>query len=255
MSIGEKIKKLRKLKGLTQEELANKCGLSKNGLWNYENNKRKPNTEILERIATALEVNFLELIMGKTTLTNMLFLFCSVNFDQEYINNVVGIDFSLFQTCFENDEDLPEDDLIKLINTIYQDDPSEFLRFFHNNFDFIKKHNNVLKFCRKKKRSAESKIFESFNKSMNSDDPITYGEAISKIPTYTLDFKKMFYEYIQFNYESNFDDISVEDKLTNSELHYLYKKSVEYIDLLTEKMKSEKKIAKLNNSLNNKEGE
>lgn len=255
MSIGEKIKKFRKLKGLTQEELANKCGLSKNGLWNYENNKRKPNTEILDRIATALDINFLELIMGKATLTNRLFLFCSIKFGLEYISNIVGIDSRYFQTCFENDEDLPEDDLIKLVNAIYQDDSSEFLRFFHNNFDLIEKYNNVSKFCEKKKRSAESKIFESFNKSMNSDDPITYGEAISKIPTYTLDFKKMFYEYIQFNYESNFDNISVEDKLTSSELHYLYKKSVEYIDLLTEKMKNEKKIAKLNNSLNKKEGE
>ncbi|WP_315080835.1 helix-turn-helix transcriptional regulator [uncultured Clostridium sp.] len=65
MSIGEKIKELRKLKGLTQEELANKCGLSKNGLWNYENNKRNPNTEILERIAKVLGVPLYKLIVNE----------------------------------------------------------------------------------------------------------------------------------------------------------------------------------------------
>ncbi|WP_252224646.1 MULTISPECIES: helix-turn-helix transcriptional regulator [unclassified Clostridium] len=65
MNIGEKIKELRKLKGLTQEELANKCGLSKNGLWNYENNKRNPNTEILERIAKVLGVPLYKLIVNE----------------------------------------------------------------------------------------------------------------------------------------------------------------------------------------------
>ncbi|NFR85713.1 helix-turn-helix domain-containing protein [Clostridium botulinum] len=59
------MKELRKLKGLTQEELANKCGLSKNGLWNYENNKRNPNTEILERIAKVLGVPLYKLIVNE----------------------------------------------------------------------------------------------------------------------------------------------------------------------------------------------
>lgn len=56
MNLGEKIKLLRNKKSLTQEELANKCGLSKNGLWNYENNKRQPTIKVLEQIAYALGV-------------------------------------------------------------------------------------------------------------------------------------------------------------------------------------------------------
>ena len=62
MNIGENIKLLRNKKGLTQEELANKCGLSKNGLWNYENNKRQPTTKVLEKIATGLDVDLLTLM-------------------------------------------------------------------------------------------------------------------------------------------------------------------------------------------------
>ena len=39
MDVGENIKKFRDLKGLTQDELAQKSNISKNALWNYENNK------------------------------------------------------------------------------------------------------------------------------------------------------------------------------------------------------------------------
>ena len=40
--VGEKIKKYRTLRNLSQQQLANKCGLSKNAIWNYENNQRTP---------------------------------------------------------------------------------------------------------------------------------------------------------------------------------------------------------------------
>ncbi|WP_142415460.1 helix-turn-helix domain-containing protein [Hathewaya massiliensis] len=57
MNIGDKIKHLRKEKGLTQQELAIRCELSKNAIWNYENNKRNPNIETLTKIAQALGVD------------------------------------------------------------------------------------------------------------------------------------------------------------------------------------------------------
>lgn len=62
MNIGNKIKELRKSRGFTQEELASKCGLSKNGLWNYENNKRVPTMDTLNKIADALDIDIEELI-------------------------------------------------------------------------------------------------------------------------------------------------------------------------------------------------
>lgn len=57
MTLGQKIKALRKSKGLTQEELANKCGLSKNGLWNYENDKREITIETLTKIISVLDLS------------------------------------------------------------------------------------------------------------------------------------------------------------------------------------------------------
>lgn len=62
MNLGENIKKYRKEKGMTQEELAQKCGLSKNGLWNYENNKRQPNIKTLNKIIDALGIKITDLI-------------------------------------------------------------------------------------------------------------------------------------------------------------------------------------------------
>ena len=42
MSLGNTIKSLRTSKKLTQYELAQKANISKNALWNYENDKREP---------------------------------------------------------------------------------------------------------------------------------------------------------------------------------------------------------------------
>ena len=59
--VGEKIKKYRTLRNLSQQQLANKCGLSKNAIWNYENNQRTPTIESLYKIADSLEIGINEL--------------------------------------------------------------------------------------------------------------------------------------------------------------------------------------------------
>lgn len=61
MSIGENIKIYRKKRGLTQEQLAKLSGLSKNAIYNYENNKRTPSVDIANKIANALEVSLYSL--------------------------------------------------------------------------------------------------------------------------------------------------------------------------------------------------
>ncbi len=62
MNLGENIKKYRKEKGLTQTELAIKSDLSKNAIYNYENNKRVPNIDILNKIASALQIQINQLL-------------------------------------------------------------------------------------------------------------------------------------------------------------------------------------------------
>ncbi len=62
MSFGERIKKLRLEKNLTQEELSKKANISRVAIGNYERNDRIPNIAILQRIANALDVDVNDLI-------------------------------------------------------------------------------------------------------------------------------------------------------------------------------------------------
>lgn len=57
MNFGEKFKHVRTLRGLSLDELANKCGLSKTYLSEIENSKKRPAMKSLEKIAKALEAD------------------------------------------------------------------------------------------------------------------------------------------------------------------------------------------------------
>lgn len=68
MTLGEKIKFYRNKLNLSQEELANKCNLSRNAIYNYENNKRTPTILTLETIAENLNLSSSDLLdNGETT--------------------------------------------------------------------------------------------------------------------------------------------------------------------------------------------
>lgn len=53
-ALGEKLRKLRKAKGLTQGELAEKAGIGINTMVRYETGKNSPKVEILELITKEL---------------------------------------------------------------------------------------------------------------------------------------------------------------------------------------------------------
>lgn len=55
-SIGKRIKQVRKLHGLTQEALAEKCGVSTSCVSRWETDNLVPNRVHQETIATALEI-------------------------------------------------------------------------------------------------------------------------------------------------------------------------------------------------------
>ncbi|HEL2881167.1 phage DNA-binding protein (plasmid) [Clostridioides difficile] len=57
MGVGENIRAFRKDKMMTQEQLAEKAGISRVALGNYEREERIPNLDILEKIASALETS------------------------------------------------------------------------------------------------------------------------------------------------------------------------------------------------------
>ncbi|MDQ9760074.1 helix-turn-helix transcriptional regulator, partial [Acinetobacter baumannii] len=53
----------RKELGMTQQDLADKCGLSKNTIYNYENGRVEPTKENIEKISKVLSVDTLDLVL------------------------------------------------------------------------------------------------------------------------------------------------------------------------------------------------
>lgn len=64
MSIGENIRNQRYIKGMTQVELARKCGMADSQLGAYERGEVVPKQRNVERIAKALEISVAELVRG-----------------------------------------------------------------------------------------------------------------------------------------------------------------------------------------------
>lgn len=61
VKVGKQIKKLRDLKGISQQDLAAKCNFEKSNLSRLEAGKVNPTLSTLEKVASALEINIIEL--------------------------------------------------------------------------------------------------------------------------------------------------------------------------------------------------
>lgn len=61
----ERLKQLRKLKKLTHEYMANLLGMTRQGYGNYENGKREPDQETLEKLADFFETS-VDYLLGRT---------------------------------------------------------------------------------------------------------------------------------------------------------------------------------------------
>ena len=57
MELKDRIAGIRKYKGLTQAELANKIGMTTRAIQNYESGNRIPKSAVLEKIAEGLEIS------------------------------------------------------------------------------------------------------------------------------------------------------------------------------------------------------
>lgn len=66
IKIGSKIKQLRTEKGYTQTQFAEMLKIPRTTYVNYENGKREPKSEIITKIAEALNINVPDLIPGAT---------------------------------------------------------------------------------------------------------------------------------------------------------------------------------------------
>ena len=65
MPTGEKIKEIRKKRGLTQKQLGDLCGMADSAIRRYENGRANPKLETIKKIATALDVSIDVLMTGE----------------------------------------------------------------------------------------------------------------------------------------------------------------------------------------------
>lgn len=137
MTVGEKIKEIRKSKKITQQELAEKCNLSKNALWNYENNKRTPNIDVLTKISNALEININLLLDEKKYLDYLVRQSLKSEIDgvdnnsiedQKKIKEIVSEAFRGFLSCINSEySDFLSSDT--LANIAYSLEFAHFMEF------------------------------------------------------------------------------------------------------------------------------
>lgn len=69
MTVSEKIQEARSKAGLTQQQLADKLGVSQQYIGNYESGKRYPKIQTLQKIADALGVSVTEFLGGELLTT------------------------------------------------------------------------------------------------------------------------------------------------------------------------------------------
>lgn len=155
MSIGEKIKELRKREKLNQEEFGKKVGISKNAVWNYENGKREPSLEILTKISKAFDMSLLEILVdehGQVDEKDFNTLNTS-EIDKRLIylepSKIEAIDVNFFITS-KIDDILRNTEVQKKFNFSYdlfnEDNYSEFINFIIDMIEFklnqLKKNKN-----------------------------------------------------------------------------------------------------------------
>ena len=58
---GERLSKLRRLKGVSQEEFADRCGIHRTYIGALERGEKSPTLNTIEKIANALEITMKEL--------------------------------------------------------------------------------------------------------------------------------------------------------------------------------------------------
>lgn len=90
MMLGEKIRFYRKKLNLSQEELAKKCNLSRNAIYNYENNKRTPTISILITIAKNLNLSPTDLLDAIYNVETSLNELKTIKVVDKKLNNIIN---------------------------------------------------------------------------------------------------------------------------------------------------------------------
>ncbi len=125
MEIGEKIKELRKQKGWTQEELAEKLFVSRTAVSKWESGKGTPNIDSLKDISAIFAVSIDELLSGEE-LISIAKMYNQINLRQ-LVGVIFGVlDLVVFSFMFLPLFGQPDGDRIRAVNLFVYADILEY---------------------------------------------------------------------------------------------------------------------------------
>lgn len=140
IKIGSKIKNLRKIRGLTQKEMAEKLKIPHSTYSNYENDNREPNSEILEKIAQTLNISISELITGNTLKNyDVINKNSEEKLKEQRINNIVNAYTNLTDTKNINFKKISIDYFNSIIKDTYKEIDNKYNKTNKFNLSDIEK--------------------------------------------------------------------------------------------------------------------
>lgn len=184
MTIGERIKKIRLEKGMTQKEIAESIGIATNSFSRYEIGEREPKLEMIEKIASALKVSVYELIGGFGAFDDVLPPnMQGANLDGAKIDiNFLEYMISRLSYIVDNDSYLnTKYNILKIAES------SGLINQAQISINAIEKYRNATPKDIDKLCESSGKLFKSFYKlnSLGQQKAIERVEELIEVPKYT----------------------------------------------------------------------
>ncbi|MFT8347755.1 helix-turn-helix domain-containing protein [Clostridium saccharoperbutylacetonicum] len=205
MTIGEKIKKYRKHNKLTQKQLAEKVCVGVASIQRYERDELKPNIGILDKIADIFCIPVTDLLESKKTFFQNIITKLEDLDSQNTLYSIsekLEIDHDLFEKYFNETQDVPESEIIKLVNLLFEQNPIEFEKIILDNFELVKQYHELFVFCQRKRGLVSHLVLRD-----------------AKIDAFTKDLKNKLEKYFDLSPSDN----TILSKITDLIDYEIYK--------------------------------
>lgn len=124
MNLGENIKKYRKQKNMSQQELSELSGIPRASISRYENGERTPNVEIVNKIASALNLNINQLTGTRKTVIHQLidFILSEENITIDELAHKSNIPVDEFIAMYKSEDGYTLETYRKFLTLFNEDD-------------------------------------------------------------------------------------------------------------------------------------
>ena len=114
-TLSDNLKAFRKKRGLTQSQLANYVHVSQNAIYNWENGKREPSLEMLNKLADGLNVPLMDLLSYETEIEGIK----AKSLDLTFLDDPKEIEKYLFTAFPELEKGKEQEEVAKKQSELY----------------------------------------------------------------------------------------------------------------------------------------